>query len=103
MLNDVSVSFSRVKQAKKNVGVGGYVYVCVFAGDSMIGNWTAGKVTGKQSGCWSPEKGCYCSQFGELRGDKMLAGGHCELAIRMWGGVGGGGDVGVLRKTESQS
>ena len=34
----------------------------------------------------------------------MSAGGHCELAIRMWvGGGGGGGGVGMLHKTESQS
>jgi len=33
----------------------------------------------------------------------MSAGGHCELAIRMWVGGGGGGGVGMLHKTESQS
>ena len=50
------------------------------AGDSMIGGWLAGNVTGKQLGCYSPEKGCYCSQFGEL---SEGAGGHCGLAIRI--------------------
>jgi hypothetical protein len=33
----------------------------------------------------------------------MSAGCHCELAIRMWGRGGGGGGVGTLCKTESQS
>jgi hypothetical protein len=53
LLNNVSVSFSRVKQAKKNVRVGR----CMYAGDSMTGGWTAGKVTGKQLVRWSTEKG----------------------------------------------
>jgi len=39
----------------------------MYAGDSMTGDWITGKVTGKQLGCWSPENGCYCSQFGEMR------------------------------------
>ena len=86
-MNNVSVSFSRVKQAKKNVGVGD---ACMYAEDSMTGDWITGKVTGKQLGCCSPEKGCYCSQFGEMR---EVARCHLvvivNLAIRMWG-LGGG-------------
>ena len=52
------------------------LYVCLYAGGSMTGSWIAGKVTGKQSGCWGHEKGCYCSQFGEVR-----EGTGCHLVV----------------------
>jgi len=43
----------------------------MYAGDSMTG-----KVTGKQLVCWSSEKGCYCSHFGEMR---VVA--RCQLVV----------------------
>jgi len=48
-------------------------YVCREQCDWQLVCW---KVTGKQAGCWSPEKGCYCSQFGELR-----EGTRCQLVV----------------------
>ena len=50
--------------------------VCMYAGDSKTGDWLAGKVTRNQLGCWSSEKGCYCSQFGELR-----EGARCQFVV----------------------
>lgn len=50
--------------------------MCLYAGDVIIGDWIAGKVTGIQLGCWGPEKCCYCSQCGQLK-----EGTRCQLVV----------------------
>jgi hypothetical protein len=99
LLNNLSESFSRVKQAKKNVGIGGCVYVCRGQYDWWLDCWESNREAVRLLEPW---KWLLLQLVWWVEGgDKMSVGGHCELAIRMWGGGGGSGGVGMRHKTGS--